>query len=101
MTEYITNPYEVTYPSYDIAILNNKTGEVRIHHSDFSWEEASEFIWIEGNYACDCNRHLFFEKSIGNNPVTSNVECGDSKYTAIEAIFPDGKRFKLDDEVHQ
>jgi hypothetical protein len=96
LIEYITNPDEVRYPSYDVEIRNNETGETRTYHNDLGWGEATEFIWTEGNYACDCNRHLFFERSNGGTPDVMSGECGDSKYTVIEAIFPDGKRFKID-----
>lgn len=96
MIEYITNPDEVSYPSYDVSIRNNLTGEVRIHHEDHEWGEASAFIWTEGNFSCDCNRYLFFERAAGETPDVGSGSCGDDQYTAIEAIFPDGKRFKID-----
>ena len=29
------------------------------------WEGTVEFLWSEGNYSCNCNRFLFFERAQG------------------------------------
>lgn len=42
---------------YFIYIKDNLTGIVKECHEDL---EFSDFMWSEGNYSCDCNRHLFF-----------------------------------------
>src|SRR5262245_21297896 len=56
-------------------------GEVRQYKS---WEiydaedgdTPSDFMDAEGNYSCDCNRHLFFHRAAGVEP-EDDVECGD------------------------
>jgi hypothetical protein len=35
------------------------------------WEgEFDDFIWSEGNYSCDCNRSLFFQRGMGIDEMT-------------------------------
>lgn len=58
------------------------TGEIR--QLDSRWTDyivlvdgkPSTYIWSEGNYSCDCNRHLSF------NPAPCEPhECGHSEYS--------------------
>lgn len=46
------------------------------------WETA-DFCWIEGNYSCDCNRYLFFERAEGGDPEIDDgkYRCGDIGYS--------------------
>lgn len=39
----------------------------------------STWIWEEGNYSCDCNRYLFFQRA-GKEGEEEEVECTDGKY---------------------
>jgi len=76
-------------------IKNLKTGVVRKseHQTwvDKQTNAVSVYMWEEGNYACDCNRRLFFARAVGEeedwdspcssdqydvkleNPVTGNI----------------------------
>lgn len=86
---------EANYPSYDVVIRRNVDGKVRKHHEDSSW--TSDFMWTEGNYACDCNRRLFFDRADGVTYVPiDNVACGDGAYTILKIIFPDGKELQME-----
>lgn len=67
-------------------IKNNETGEIReyeteeiLSHDD---EHPPVFNWEENNYACDCNRRLFF-KRVKNEETEDdwNVPCSDGKYS--------------------
>lgn len=40
----------------------------------------SDYIWSEGNYACDCNRFMFFERAVGNEPHPGESRCGDDRF---------------------
>ena len=51
------------------------------------WDEDGDFIWTEGNYACDCNRFLFFERAGGREPGDDEGPCGHTGYTLL---LPDG-----------
>jgi hypothetical protein len=59
-----------------------------VYEFDYEFEdscsdEGIEFIWTEGNYACDCNRSLFIQRYC--NPEFPELPCGD----AIDLIeFP-------------
>jgi len=42
------------------------------------------FIWSEGNYSCDCNRYLSFERALGKTEewIAANdpAKCGNVDY---------------------
>lgn len=59
-----------------IYITDNTTGESRLHTED--WHD--DFIWSEGNFACDCNRALFFARAGGEDD-TDKTPCGESRYS--------------------
>ena len=40
------------------------------------YEES--FMWTDGNYACDCNRSIFFFGDI-----EQSLECGDNRFEVI------------------
>lgn len=44
-----------------------------------NWENDPVFIWWEGNYSCDCNRDLFFNR-ISNPAYDTDMPCGESAY---------------------
>ena len=62
----------------------NATGEVRFHESHTILDDGEEFprdyIWRDGNYSCDCNRSLFFNRAAGVEPEDSD-DCGHEKYS--------------------
>lgn len=71
----------------DVHILDTKTGERRVYQTDAdvgasewpSEQEMIDYMWSDGNYACDCNRYLFFCRAIGA-PEEDNRPCGDTRY---------------------
>lgn len=65
-------------PGYVVHIRKEATGEIRRYTDGLEW--LGDFIWSEGNFACDCNRHLFFEHAAGNEPAESH-ECGSVAYS--------------------
>lgn len=54
--------------SYTVHIRKNATGETRVYLEAMPWEEQTERMWSEGNYSCDCNRHLLLERAGGRQP---------------------------------
>lgn len=65
-----------------VLIRKNSTGEVREYYSNHEILEGaathpSTFIWTDGNYACDCNRHLFFTNHEGEDDCC----CGEGAYS--------------------
>ncbi len=55
-----------------VKIKSNITGEIVDYHTDGIYENGLRtWIWEEGNFACDCNRELFYLR-------TKNIESIDS-----------------------
>lgn len=85
---------------YLVAIRHNPTGEVRMYRNDMSWEgdeDRDHWMWTEGNYGCDCNRHLFFIRAAGNDE-WEDRECGNTEYSCLYAELPDGRRIVIDSQ---
>jgi len=78
--------YDVRYSSVEIIvqIRDNQTGEMREYRTEDLMEEGesvpNDFIWSEGNYACDCNRLLFFLRA-NDEEEPKEMVCGDSRFT--------------------
>lgn len=93
--------------SYSVFIRCNATGEVRESKQELDWGESTEFWWTDGNMGCDCNRELEFVRAGGPGPSHDphwndlQTECGDSRYSALYAILPDGTRVQLDSPADQ
>lgn len=65
-------------------IKNNETGEIREYKTDAIWDEEKNApnasVWEEGNFSCDCNRYLFFQRAKDEDE-DEDVECSDGKYS--------------------
>ncbi len=62
-----------------VFIKKVSTGEVVQYRTDiWSYGGLNFYLWEHGNYSCDCNRALFFERTKGNEP--ENINCGESEY---------------------
>lgn len=61
-------------------IRKNETGEIRKHTTEaFLASGASTpsiFIWQTGNYACDCNREIFF-----SDDDSQEAKCSDGRFS--------------------
>jgi hypothetical protein len=84
--------------SYRVAIQNKETGEVRIVPIAKVWDELSEHLWLDGEYACDCCRALWFEGEQPSPDKLANRECGFERFAALWAELPDGNRIALENE---
>ena len=83
-----------------ILLRNNRTGETRWYDDEMDWSDGSMYLWTEGNYGCDCNRHLFFERAAGiGDDEGEDVGCSEVLYTAVEAVLPTGEVIPLDDQL--
>ena len=69
-------------------IRKNDTGEVRQCATIWLVDDPSPFIWEEGNYRCDCNRHLFFNHAGGEND-SDDCSCGETAYTVLKIVLED------------
>ena len=91
---------------YDVLIRKNSTGEIRRYRmEDCAWEKDSQesggtmWVWMEGNFSCDCNRELFFMRAAGEED-PENHDCGDSRFDLMEFILPDGSHIDVPDGGH-
>lgn len=59
-----------------IEISDTSTG-VTATYQDQNWDE---YMWTEGNYACDCNRFLFHRRALGEDPDFDDGSCGEKRF---------------------
>lgn len=80
----VEKPHDHLIWVYIIAhIKNNETSEVRQYKEklniEFGESHPNDYIWESGNYACDCNREIFFRKAGQEEKI--DHDCGDGKYS--------------------
>lgn len=70
-----------------IEVRRLDTGEVREVTVDSllhgPYHDFPPFIWEEGNYSCDCNLHIFFERAGKPPPPVAEAfgfPCGEEFY---------------------
>jgi len=77
------------------TIRCNATGEIRELESSIRWFNGDDgphtFIWSDGNFACDCNRAMFFAQ-MGSEP-DPNVECSDGLFAVRLKNWKTGEVF--------
>lgn len=63
-------------------IRNNQTGEIIEYETSERIDPGEKFpctyCWADGNYACDCNRSLFWHRAKG---LEEDSRCGDGFYS--------------------
>ena len=75
-------------PGAKVHIRKNETGEINVYEDDY-W--SGDFQWQEGNYCCDCNRRLFFERAGGTEPEWDDEdECSKGLYDVVKVEFHEG-----------
>lgn len=83
----------ISHPGYDwfdidVTIRREVDGLERVYR-DTAIRDGWEWQWSEGNYGCDCNRHLFFERAGGSDPYADPAyegECGESRYAVTKIV---------------
>lgn len=72
-----------------IEILDTQTGEIAAfeEHGSIGPDEGdpsgvSDFMWKDGNWSCDCNRHLFWLRAQDLEKSKDHVPCGYSRFLA-------------------
>lgn len=80
-----------------VYIIHTPTGELRLHPYD--WNDNSEFMWTDSNYACDCNRwFFFFLRAADEDEPEEHSLCGDNEFYVVGAELADGRWIKLDEQ---
>jgi hypothetical protein len=81
--------------SYTVRIRRNSTMEIRQMVEKLSWEEHSKWWWTEGNFGCDCNRSLEFERA-SDPDFYEKPQCGQGAFTVIDVTLEDGTVIPID-----
>jgi hypothetical protein len=79
-------------------IKHVESGEIVEYEHEMILKHGEEipclFNWEDGNYACDCNRFLFFNRAMGiEREEDWDVECTDGKFLVKLKNKKDGKVF--------
>ncbi len=59
-----------------ITITDTVTGKT----AELLEPDFSEFQWTDGNYGCDCNRGIFFDRALDQEQEFESYECGSGRY---------------------
>ena len=89
---------EMVAPSYTLQVRRTADGLVRecAGPETAPWSEGSLYYLTEGNFGCDCNRHLMFERAGGADPDIMGHPCGATRYSILSATLPDGTVVPVD-----
>lgn len=73
------NNMEDNFATISVDIRNNSTNQIKTLSSTVFTNdngEPNDFIWSEGNYACDCNRAMFF-----HDDYETDFKCSDDEFS--------------------
>lgn len=79
---------------YEVLLRRNKTGEQQAVMMDGAWDDLEKYLWTDGNWACDCNRHELFCRAAGQE-VRAVPPCGESEYSALRVSW-EGRNYAVD-----
>ncbi len=80
-----------------VTLRRNSDGLERSFDEEVeAYNGAICFAWTQGNYSCDCNRHIFFERAAGVESKDADEMCGDERYTLIGVVV-DGETVAKDE----
>jgi hypothetical protein len=74
---------------YVVVMRRREDGEERRITRPHEWGEADWFLWDEGNFSCDCNRRILFDRAIGCE--SDDAECGEGDYAVLRFLLSDGR----------
>lgn len=79
---------------YTAFIKNVETGEIRECTDEYPDEylDSLQFVWSEGNFACDCNRRAIFE---GHDTHAIELPCGDVSFMVSHLTLENGTRIEI------
>lgn len=83
---------------FTVAIIRVSDGRMAIWHEDYDSQKwgrnTAVYCWQEGNFACDCNRHMFFEEADGRED--DDIPCSDGLYIVPALVWDDGQVMMID-----
>jgi len=73
-----------------VTLKDLENGNIDTYEEDYKYdEEGCEFMWSEGNFACDCNRHAFMYGNEEEYP----CNVGANRFVVLEVLY-DGKKLE-------
>ncbi len=69
--------------TYYVQLFDTKKRKKAWVRQRGAYDEAAEYLWEDGNYACDCNRALLFNWALGR-PGYVNQRCGSRRYEVLK-----------------
>ena len=79
---------------YHVVLTRLSDGATERISQSMPWTDGTLYWWTEGNYGCDCNRYLAFERAQGRNPwvdPNNHPPCGDGQRYRLDRFeFEDG-----------
>jgi len=83
------NPEAIMVP-IRVTLCKVASGETRTFDDELytTADYDGLYIWEDGNYGCDCNRYLFWERAGGREPFEEGDElhCGSSEYRVDQIV---------------
>jgi len=84
---------------YSLELIRVADGARVTLHEETTQEyrESTEFVWSEGNFACDCNRAALFARARNEDtehPV--DLPCSNDKYHIEKLVWEDGTEETVD-----
>lgn len=67
----------------EIILRKVESGEEVSFVEDHVSELSALWMWQDGNYSCDCNRELFFERAKGKDPDLDEVWCSEGRFEVV------------------
>ena len=83
---------------YTVTIKDLVTGETVESKFTVPWEDHFRFLWEDGNFSCDCNRSLEFQRAKGKEPdiekdaAPCNTCDGARRFRVVSIILADGTK---------
>lgn len=71
-----------------------KEGWVTDTYPDDYPDESIDFMWTDGNYACDCNRGDFLARALGEPEPEPALSCAGSRIAVMDATL-NGQPFRI------
>lgn len=85
-------------PTYRYQIREVSSGRTAVRGFDSNWLGRSTFYWLKGNFACDCNRKLEFDRGLGAVGTADSYPCNvKTNAYVFDWVELDGVRFIEDD----
>lgn len=72
-----------TWGAIEVHLRDTRTGETRTHRTEGIVDSdgtLATYIWEDGNFACDCNRYLFFQQAGGAETREEDEVCGHERF---------------------